>query len=126
MRKISNVQAGQMMKMAAENLRALSEENQGLREKVAVYEKRERAEKIASVMEDKGLEPELSFDEKVDGLLKRDDLEVVEQAVGMSAPQMKLASVHEEGIATPEDGGGSSDEEGSSAAANFAAGLASI
>jgi hypothetical protein len=125
MRKLSNVEVGQMMKLAAENLRALSEENQGLREKVTSYEARDRAEKIAHVMEEKGLEPELSFDEKVDGLLKREDLAVVEQAVGMSAPQMKLASVHDDGSAVSVEGG-LSDEEGSGASANFAAGLASI
>ena len=126
MRKISSVEVGEMMKLAAGNLRALSEENQELRTKVAAYEKRDRAEKVASAMEEKGLEPELSFEEKVEGLLRREDLEVVEQAVGMSAPQMKLASVHEDGPTVPGDGGGLSDEEGSTAAANFAAGLASI
>lgn len=125
MRKLSNVEVGQMMKLAAENLRALSEENQGLREKVASYEKLERVEKIAGVMEEKGLEPELSYDEKVDGLLKRDDLAVVEQAVGMTAPQMKLASVHDDGSTVSVEGG-LNDEEGSGAAASFASNLASI
>ena len=123
MRKISNVEVSQMMKLAAENLRTLSEENQGLREKVAEFEKKEQAETIAHLMEEKGLEPEASFQEKVAGLLKRDDLEVVKQAVGLSAPQMKLASVHDEG--TIEVEGGVSDEDGGSAAAGFAAALAS-
>jgi hypothetical protein len=124
MRKISNVEAGQMMKLAAENLRALSEENQDLREKVAAYEKRERAEKVAHLMEEKGLEPEASFDQKVDGLLQRDDLDVVERAVGLSAPQMKIASVHDGD--TVEVEGGLSDDDGGRAAANFLGGLASI
>lgn len=123
MRKLSNVEVGQMMKLAAENLRALSEENQELRTKVAAYEKREKAEQIASLMDEKGLEPELSYQEKVAGLLKREDLEVVEQAVGMSAPQMKIASVHEDGEVTIE--GGVSDDD-SRAESTFAAGLASI
>lgn len=122
MKKISSVEAGQMMKMAAENLRALSEENVELREKVASYEKRDRAEKIATSMEEKGLEPEASFEEKVAGLLKRDDLDVVEKAVGFSAPQMKIASVHEDGPGGEVEG----DTEGGVASANFAAGLASI
>jgi len=123
MRKLSNVDVGQMMKLAATNLRALSEENQGLREKVAEFEKKEQAETIAHLMEEKGLEPEASFQEKVAGLLKRDDLEVVKQAVGLSAPQMKLASVHDDG--TIEVEGGAHDEDGGSAAAGFAAALAS-
>lgn len=123
MRKISNVEVGQMMKLAAENLRTLSEENQGLKEKVAFFEKKARAEQIATAMEEKGLEPDASFQEKVAGLMKRDDLEVVESAVGMSAPQMKLASVHDEGTIEVE---GTTDEDGGAAAASFASGLASI
>ena len=124
MRKISGVEVGQMLKLAADNLRTLSGENQELKEKLAFFEKKERAEKIATAMEDKGIEPEASFEEKVAGLLKRDDLEVVESAVGMSAPQMKLASVHDEG--TIEVEGGEHDDDGGAAQANFAAGLASI
>jgi hypothetical protein len=123
MRKLSNVEVGQMMKLAANNLRALSGENQELREKVAGFEKKEQAETIARAMEEKGLEPDASFQEKVAGLLKRDDLEVVSQAVGLSAPQMKLASVHDEG--TIEVEGGAHDEDGGTAAAGFAAALAS-
>jgi phosphopantothenate synthetase len=121
MMKISGVEVGQMMKLAAENLRGLSEENQGLREKLASYEKRERVEKIATAMEEKGLEPELSFEAKVDGLSKRDDLDVVEAAVGLSAPQMKLASVHD-GDTVEVEGGVS----GSQAESTFLSNLASI
>ena len=123
MRKLSKVEVGQMMKLAASNLRSLSGENQELREKVAMFEKKEQAETIARAMEEKGLEPDASFQEKVAGLLKRDDLEVVSQAVGLSAPQMKLASVHDEG--TIEVEGGAHDEDGGTAAAGFAAALAS-
>lgn len=123
MNKLSAPQVGQMMKLAAENLRALSEENQNLKTKVAHFEKKERAEKIATAMEEKGLEPELDFKDKVSGLMKRDDLRVVEEAVGMSAPQMKLASVHEDSRVTVE--GGSHDNSDNAALA-FAANLASI
>ena len=120
MNKLSNAQAGQMIKMAAENLRALSEENQELKSKVSHFEKKARAEKIASSMEAKGLEPELSFQDKIAGLLKRDDLSVVEEAVGMSAPQMKLASVSDDTRVAVEG-----DETGNSATDAFAANLAS-
>lgn len=124
MRKLSNVEVGQMMKLAAENLRALSEENQELRSLVFGYQRREQAEKIASAMEEKGLEPESTMEEKIAGLLERDDLEVVEKAVTMSAPQMKIASVHDDG--TVEVEGGNTDEDAGRAAAGFLAGLASI
>jgi hypothetical protein len=124
MQKISNVEASQMMKLAAENLRGLSEENQELREKVASYQKRERAEKIATAMEEKGLEPTLSLQEKVAGILQRDDLDVLETAVGLTAPQMKLASVHDEQRIEVE--GGVGDESSGHAESNFLTGLASI
>lgn len=124
MNKISAPQVGQMLKLAAENLRALSEENQNLKVKVAHFEKKERAEQIATVMEEKGLEPELDFKDKVAGLMKRDDLRVVEEAVGMSAPQMKLASVHEDSRVVVE--GGMSDAPSDAPALAFAANLASI
>lgn len=121
MNKLSQAQTGQMMKLAAENLRSLSEENQDLKTKVAHYEKKERVERIAHAMEAKGLEPELDFDEKVAGLLRRDKLDVVEEAVGLAAPQMKLASVHEDHRATIEGGEFTDD-----AADRFASNLASI
>lgn len=122
MEKISQAQAGEMMKVAAEGLRTLSAENQELKEKLSHYERKDHAEKIATLMEEKGIEPELSFQEKVAGLLKRDNLSVIEEAVGFSAPQMKLASVHDD-ARVESDGGGESD--GSSAAQQFAANLAS-
>lgn len=121
MNKISQAEVGQMMKLSANSLRALSEENQELKSKVAHYEKKDHAEKIASLMEEKSIETELSFSEKVAGLMKRDDLSVVEEAVGLTASQAKLASVHDE-TRVPVDG--SSDDEGSSAALNFASNLA--
>ncbi len=119
--KHSSAEVGQVMRLAAENLRALSEENQGLKTKVSSFEKKARAEKIASVMEQKGLEPDLSLDEKVEGLLQREDLDVMEQAVGMQASQMKLASVAEDTRVAVEG-----DVTGNSASDAFAANLASI
>lgn len=121
MNKHSAAEVGQVMKVAATNLRALSEENQDLKQKVAHFEKKARAEKIAHQMEAKGLEPELSIQDKVAGLLKRDDLSVVEEAVGMSAPQMKLASVKEDTLVAVEG-----DNTGDSASDAFAANLASL
>lgn len=101
--KISNGQAAQIMKTASHSLRALSEKNQGLEQqnhellrKLAHYEKKDRAEKIASRMEEKGLESGLSFQEKVDSLMGHDNLPAVEEAVRMSTPNMKIASVHDD------------------------------
>lgn len=121
MNKISHAEVGQMMKMSADSLRALSEENQELKSKVAHYEKKDHAEKIANLMEDKSIESELSYSEKVAALMKRDNLSVVEEAVGLTASQAKLASVYDE-TRVPVDG--SSEDEGSSAALTFASNLA--
>lgn len=128
MNKYSGAQVGQMMKLAAENVRALSTENQGLRTtneelktKVASFEKRERAEKIASAMEAKGLEPETTMEAKIENLLAREDLSVLEQAVELTASQMKTASVAEGHMVSVEG-----DTEGDMAATQFAANLASL
>jgi hypothetical protein len=122
MEKISNQQAAALTKVAASTLRALSEENKALREKVASHEKQSRAEKIAAMMEEKGLNTELDFSSKVASILERDDLTVLEEAVGMSAPQMKLASIHEDGVEVESSGDGAVD----AATQQFAANLASL
>lgn len=125
MKKVSQAQTGQMMKLAAENLRALSARNQELETQVAHYERKDHAEKVAHAMEEKGLETDLSFQDKVTNLMKRDDLRVVEAAVNMTAHQTKFASVHEDSRVAVVDGGGQSDD--SSAATNaFEANLLSL
>lgn len=125
MDKISNAQAGEMMKMASAKIRAqktqiddLTETNSELMGKVAHYAKKEQAERIATQMEEKQLQPELSFQEKVANLMRRDDLSVVEEAVGLSTPQMKLASV-----ASDSESVGDGESAGSSAENAFAQGL---
>lgn len=129
MNKISAAEAGQMMKLAAENLRALSEENKSvkaendeLRTKVAGFEHGKRVEKVAKAMDAKGLQPEMTLEEKIASLSKHEKLEVVEEAVNLSAPQMKLAHVAGDDAVTVEG----DDGEGNSAANNFAAALSTI
>lgn len=126
MDKISAAEVGQMTKLAASALRALSGRNQELesengelKAKLASYEREKHAEKIAMMMESKGIEPTVSKEEKIAKLLERDDLRVVEEAVTMSSPQMKIASVNEDGVTI--EGG----VDGSAEAA-FAAGLATL
>jgi len=93
MNKLSSEKVAQILGQVGPTLRALAEENSSLKEKVAFYEKRERVEKIASEMETKNLDPETSYEQKVERLLGSDKLDVVEQAIEMSAPQIKLASL---------------------------------
>lgn len=127
MMKLSMPEAGQMMKEAAANLRALSGELQAanaerdeLKTKVASYERKERAEKIAHLMEQKGINTGLSFQEKVAGILNHPKIDVLEEAVGLDAPQVKTAFVHEDERALT-----GSDLEGEMASTNFAASLMS-
>ncbi len=122
MDKLSNAEVGQLAKLAGSTIRGLSAERDELKTKVAHYEKKERVEKIAKKMTEKGLEPDLDHDQKVAGLFKRDDLDVVESAVGMTAPQMKLASVREDQRVTVEGG----ENTGDMATDAFASSLASI
>lgn len=127
--KISSAQVVQLTKLASGTLRALSEDNQTLRSeneelktKVASYERKERAEKIASAMEEKGINSEMSYAEKVHDIMQRDNLDVVEEAVGMTAPQTKLASIHDDDVEVESTGDKSQDQ----AIQQFAAGLVSI
>lgn len=101
MQKISSEQASQILGQVGPTLRAqqqqiqsLTAEKQELTEKVAFYQKRERAEKIATQLEAKGLDPDTTYTQKVESLMGTDkNLDVIEEAVGMSAPQIKLASL---------------------------------
>jgi cell division septum initiation protein DivIVA len=127
--KISKVQVAQLHKLASSTIRALSEENVSLKEKnaelkekVASFEKRARAEKIASSMEEKGINPDTSFEHKVDELLARDNLDVLEEAVGLAAPQMKIASIHDDGVEVEHSG----DDNVDRATQQFANSLASL
>lgn len=125
--KISQAQVGQMMKLAGEKLLAqkeqitnLSSELDEAKQQVAQYQKRERVEKLAGVMEQKGLRPDLSHSEKIDHLMGHEKLDAVEEAISMNAPQVKTASVHD-GTEVATDGG----EEGG-AESRFIGGLASL
>jgi len=96
MNKLSSDKVAEVLGQVGPALRALSEENTGLKEKLAFYERRDRATKIASEMTRKNLDPESTFEEKVANLMQPDsNLDVVEQAVIMSAKQVKLASISE-------------------------------
>ncbi len=111
MNKLSSEKVADVLSQVGPALRALSSENQSLKEKVAFYERRERATKIASEMEAKNLDPDSSHDEKIQRLMENEDLDVVEKAIDMSAPQIKLAALSD-------DPGNASD-----AADIFAAGI---
>jgi len=87
MQKISSQDAASLLKQAGAAIRTLKDERDDLREKVASFEKRERMEKIARDMEEKGLSQDLTFEQKVAALEKAPDLRVTEEAIKLAAPQ---------------------------------------
>lgn len=87
MKKISSQDASALLKKAGAGIRALVAENQKLREKVASRVKEDRVQKIARDMEAKGLNDELSFEEKVAHLQGANNLDVTEEAIKIAAPQ---------------------------------------
>ena len=87
MSEIGLQEAGAFLKTAGETIRALVQQNRDQKEKLAEYEKTARVESIARQMEDKGLSPEMSFEEKLAALTQAGDLDVAEAAVKMATPQ---------------------------------------
>lgn len=78
-----------LLKTAGSTIRTLGSENAELKAKIAQFEKEKRAREIASVMEEKGLEADRSFEEKVASIMES-DLDVTEQAVKMASSGANL------------------------------------
>lgn len=93
MNKLSSTKVAEVLAQVPVALRAQQEEIAQLKEKIAHYEKRDRVVKIASAMQQKNLDPETSYDEKIENLMGSDNLDVVEKAIELSAPQVKLAAL---------------------------------
>lgn len=87
MSNISSKDAQGVLKQAAVAIRSLSQENDGLKQKIAAFEREEKIAQIAREMESKDLNTELTFEEKVAALREAKDLHVTEEAVKMAAPQ---------------------------------------
>jgi hypothetical protein len=90
MQKISNQDAASLLKQAGAAIRTLASERDDLQQKVAAYEKRERMEKIAREMEEKGLSSDLSFEQKLAALESAQNLDVTEEAIKLAAPQGRV------------------------------------
>jgi hypothetical protein len=87
MSEIGLQEAGAFLKTAGETIRALVKLSREQKAKLDELEKNARVEQIARVMEDKGLSPDLTFEEKLAALSQADDLDVQEAAVKMATPQ---------------------------------------
>lgn len=103
MNKIAHTKVAEVLAQVGPTLRAQQEQIHALTTKLAHYEKAAKVQKLANEMQAKNLDPESSFEDKVDGLMAKDDsqLDVIEQAINMSAPQVKLAALSDH----PSDGG---------------------
>lgn len=90
---------GVLRKLASERdeLRA---ENRSLREQVAEYARDDRIEKIARSMHDKGIDVSSSMEEKVERIKEAAErgksLDVIEEAVEMTAPNGDFAKLAED------------------------------
>lgn len=84
----------ELIEKAASALEGLENKNKDLQEKVASFERRERCEKIAKKMIEKGLVHDSASDfiDKVAELQSCNDLDVVEKAVDISVHGLTLGS----------------------------------
>jgi len=97
MNKLSSDKVAGVLAQVPAVLRAQQEKIASLQEKIAFYERRDRATKIASDMTRKNLDSETDIEQKIDALMRPDaNLDVIEKAVEMSAQQVKLASLSED------------------------------
>lgn len=96
MNKLSSIKVAEILRQVGPTLRAQQAEIVNLKEKVAFFEKKARVENIASTMEAKSLDPDTTHEEKIERLMANDDLDVVERAIEMSAPQIKLAALSDD------------------------------
>lgn len=73
---------------------SLTDENHSLREKIAGMERDQQVRAIAADMEEKGLNADLSFDEKIAHIQKHTNLSQVQEAVKMaSSGSIRIATV---------------------------------
>ena len=94
MLKLSSTQVKQVLVEASEELQKLAHENLAMQEKIAYFERKERCEKIADLMSQKGVRPELTRQEKIAELISTEkSLDVIEEAVKLEPEQIKVASL---------------------------------
>ncbi len=95
--KVSSDQVKTVLAEASTTIRDLVSKNEGLAEKLASYQKKERCEKIASEMEVKGIYPEVSLREKIANLVEKtnEQLDKIEGAVEFQPQLSKVASLDE-------------------------------
>lgn len=87
MEKVSTEKAQALLKTAGATIRDQHTEITSLREKVATYERETRVRGVASMMEEKELAPDLTFEQKLAHVRDAGSLAAVEEAVKLATPQ---------------------------------------
>lgn len=87
LQKISSTDAAALLKQAGTAISTLVTERDELRVKIAQQDRDVRVVRIAQDMEEKGLSPDLSFEEKVAAVNSAKNLAVTEEAIKLAAPQ---------------------------------------
>lgn len=98
MKKISQSQASDLLHKAAHAIRVLTRERDAATEKLAAYERRDQAIKVAAEMHQKGLRNDVSFTDLVTDLEKaaqEGKLDRIATAVDLVGPDMseKIAQI---------------------------------
>jgi len=95
MNKLSSSDVRNILSDVPGILRSLNEKCASLQEKLAYYEKKERVIKIATAMQEKNLNPDISYQDKVETLMNYNDhkLDVAEEAVSINPRQIELGSL---------------------------------
>jgi hypothetical protein len=89
--KLGSSQIAAVTARASKVTRALADENAQLREKnaslvaeISSYQRRDQVRKLASQMEEKGLNADMTFDEKVASIFSYEDLGAVQEAIKLA------------------------------------------
>jgi hypothetical protein len=101
MLKFSHFDVKNVLSVGADIIEDQQSTIETLTAKVAFYEKEKRAIKLAEIMEDKGLNSNLSYEEKIDSLMNHANLDVVEEALDMEPARLaKVATLDNQGTST--------------------------
>lgn len=103
--KISMTKTASVLKTAGATIRRLNTENVELREKLAAFELKEKAQDLAKEAEAKGLWAEIEgVEKKAEHILRNSHkLPIIEEAIKMSAASVSLGSLDGEALGSGGD-----------------------
>jgi hypothetical protein len=91
---VVSARGAQMIRTLSEKVASLADENTQLRSLLSQRQHEDSVRELAHEMESKGLNSEMSFEEKVAHISQYNDLSLIRQAVGMAAgSEIRFAKV---------------------------------